>query len=570
MGLEFIVYLVLLFVPVALYGIYYFHSNYVNRKNHLDEGALIPSKTFTIKIDLDSQTYTMLFRNHRNMPSVSYNKQKFEAMFISEQGVKEWRSWLRALQKKDATVPELLTTVVPPTSKNQSLVRIKLVSFNEKDEIVYLQATWVQRADYNKINQAAELDAFAFRARLNNILKESKYPTGTMIVFNFNRYDYVKRRYDQEGLQQYLAAIWNVFASFDDGHEVATGIYKFDSFIVYGKIVRTRKDVQVMVDNVRSKIGTYISAAGFEIEVDAKVGYSSFGEFSASPEMVMRQAYNASVVAAESKTDIKHYDSELDKAYQNEMWLIMLLRETIKRDSLTPLFEPIISLDQGTPIGAFAYIDFNKTKFVSFANAYKIALDNSFDGEFLENVVSRIMNTFNDDPKNNKQTVFGFCHANMLEKVLNVYRKSKTFKGIKLVMVIYDYDVLISHKEYVRVIENMNRQDLELGIVANDKMETAIHPVLGSFTYVVWPQELIEKVLVDDKALVTFKNIYATMASYNLISVARGVNSYDLAEYLKDMGILDMAGSIFGHGETTAEKNYSVRRLNKLIGKDYE
>lgn len=563
---EFLIYALLLFAPLVAYGIYYFYSSYINHKNHLDtEIGATKFRKFTIKIDFAAGIYTFMYRG-KNAQNISYNKQKFEELMADDNDLKAWHTWLRKVLKNE-TVPNDLTVNLKQKEQGQNSLKISLVSLSDDKNTLYLQGEFIPLTDFSKISQNAALDALDYRPRINNVLKESKYPTGTVIMINFNRYEFVKRRYATTGLQKYLGAIWNYLATLDDGTTTVTGLFKLDTFLVYSKNIRTRKDVQAMVSTILSKVDSYISGTGYEIEVDPKIGYSSFGEFSTGFEMVARQAYSASVVAVDNKVDIKHYDNELDKAYQNELWLIMLLRESLKKGNFPVVNQTVVSLNEGNQIGSFIYVDFSTTKFKTFEAAYKIALDNGFGCELIECMLDLIIKKFTSDKAQNK-ILYTYISSPMLEQGINAYKKNKTAQGLRMALVIRDYDELIEHKDYLRVIGNVPAS-LQLGIVASNKMETTVHPILNSFTYVVIPEEITRDILVDDKALVAFKNIYATTSEYNLISIARDVNSYEIAEFLKENNnIFNMTGPIFGFDQST--KNYSVRRFKKLIGENEE
>lgn len=561
---ELFIYIILLVVPLAAYGVYYFTSAYVNKKNGLDRPIeQSPFRKFTIKIDTLNGVYTFLYRGNNAVPT-SYNKQRFEDLMATDDDLKNWRLWLKKARKSDGFPPEITLNVKTP-EKLAAAMRVALSHYNEETGVLYIQGEYAPATDLSQISQSAAIDAFDFRGRLNAILKESKYPTGTMIIVNFNRYEYVKRRYSATGAQKYLAALWSYFASFDNGVDAAAGIYQNDSFILYGKNIRTRKDVQAIVDALKSRVAGYVSGTGYEIEVDPKVGYSSFGEFTSSPEAVARQAYNASLVAIETKAPIKHYDSDLEKEYQNKMWLVMLLREKIKRNLLKPVYQTIVSLHTGQPIGSIGAIDFASTEFKTLANADKIAVANGFGNDLLETMVSVVVSGHKNDEKTKDLPLFFFIPARIMEQTIALLRRKEEYKGLKMVLVVEDYEQLIARAEYARAATSAP-EGTQLGVVASAKMETTVHPILNNFTYVIWPNSLIDDILVDNKDLVTFRNIYETTSGYNLISIAYQVNSYDIAEFLKENGeIVNMTGPIFGF-DYQSSRNYSVRRFKKLIG----
>lgn len=569
--LEFSIFIIFLLIPVIIYGIYFFYSAYINKKNNLYVSDVRSSNTrrFVIKVDLRNQAYTFIFRGNV-LPSVTYNKQKFEEMFVSDSGRQEWKEWLKSITNETNanTTKPLLINIIPYGATQAGLIRVELLSKNQSKGVIFFQGSWLQRGSVQQINKASNVSAFGFRQRINDILKSSKIPTGAVVIFNFNHYDYMKKRYDQGGVDKYLASLWNQFAIFDNGKDMVTGLYKFDAFLVYGRHLKSRKDVQLLVAKIITQMGHFVGIGGMTIETNPAVGYSNFGEFSINLERVMRQAYNASVMAHQNKLDICHYDSELDKVFQNDMWLATLLKKNIKENNLSPQYEPIISLKQGKEMGSFASIDYTNTEFNNFETAYKIAFDNGFEEDFLLNTIRRLPEVFNERPENLKLKLFVFCRISMLAKAIAVVEGSDNIDISNFVVTIVDYNELINHAEYLGFVQQAKQRGVKLAIIAHKKMETIIHPILKSFTYLIWSDSLIKDVLIDERVRILFNNVRKSLKPYKYQEIARGIDNYELAEFLKSIGIVFMAGHLLTHGENVQQSSYSIRRVNKLIGKE--
>ena len=194
-----------------------------------------------------------------------------------------------------------------------------------------------------------------------------------------------------------------------------------------------------------------------------------------------------------------------------------------------------------------------------------IAKESDLEKEFVELTISQWFNQFLKQQDKFRKLLI-FIDTKQLDVIEKLISGQPRFKKIPMVLIITDYDIIVKNKTSINEIKTLKDQGISFGVVAHPIMQTIIHPVLKDFEFLVWPSKLTKDILKDEKAQLVIDNIIEATESYSMRQIAWEISTYEQGEYLKNKGVLLMAGSLFNSDLLTLNSGYSARKVQKLIG----
>lgn len=565
----FIGYMLLVFIPLIIYIIYRFYSE---RKNSLSNKVILEDKNkevknFNVRVDYKNRRITY-FCHNCDMEKEDYTFDEIASMIKDKNKIKEWNEWIDSIINSDKHEIDFFLTLKKGAGFAPILSKLTYSLIDKDKGVIYLKGFNIKQGDLIKSNIIAinSSPAFSFRARIKSQIEKIGNRDGIIMIINFNLYDLIKRRYSQNEVKTYLATLWGFFENYDGRNDIVAGIYRYDNVVIYNPHLYHKKEISEYVESLLESIGDTIAFDNFHFEIKPCVGFTKLGEFTDNIEIALKQAYKVALIAREQNLRIFAYDIELDNNEKDNLKLVARLKDMLDNNLLVNKYTPVISLSNGKEIGYFAEIDFKETKIKSFSNALKIAQENGFENEFFDVALDSWFSNFvfKQDYSNNR--LFVFCDSDLLNEFTSVYLSKEEYKRVSLILVITDYEELIYDHESIETIEKISNSGIRLGITASEIMQTTVHQILRKIDYLVWPVKLTKNILKDEKNKLVVNNIIESLNNYNLISVAWNIANYQQAEYLKNIGVMNMSGLLFEKGNSVASEIYSIRRLNKLIG----
>ncbi len=557
----------LLSIPFLLLLVYYIISETKNilakRRNN---SIALRDIQFTIRYDVSHNTYSFFYRNNDLNPSFTYKEERFLNVFNSEKAIREWKNYIEKCLLDVEDNKRKITIDIPRFgTKEQSLIDVTKAYYDKDKKQLFLSADSKIKGSVSRPSGELGDEAFNYRNRLNAINKINRIPKGFVAIIDFGNYNTIKTRYGPNVLKEYMTKLWEVFADYNST-KIISGIYRFDSFMLYDTEVNDVRDAKSYLTRILARIGQNLELGGISISLASKATYSVVGEFSNSVDSILKALYDGLKTTAENEVD--HYEGALN-GQTEKLWKAINLRNALRREELKPIYIPIIDLKNGKEVATFADIDFANSEFKSFTEANKIAFSNGFEEELIKGMLGILQKNFNVIEENKKIKMLIPCRSKSLDDINEIYAiKKKQVNKDQIVLFIKDYDELIAKNNYLEDCESIAKiKNAKLAIMADAKMETNLHSILSHFDYVVWPENIISQILLDEKIAYQFRNIYENISSRypNIKHIARGVESYAQAAYLKDFEIMLMSGAFFNK-DAKSNKSYSVREIAKLIG----
>lgn len=554
-------FLVLVAVPMIIYLVFYLQTSAIIkqrlRKSKFQSFDAI--KSFNMTVDTKDQRIDLIYR----MEKLTSNKLTFSEFKnqLDQENFKLFDEWINEALKRKEPTKSITLYFKPSRTYRGFFARLTLLNVDKKAGFVYISGLRSAREVTKVLKGTKILGSLAFKEKVN----QQNPDQGVMIIFNFNLYDVINRRYDKEIATRYIKALWTTVVGKDADTDVVTGIYRGDSVVMFNKKINNNRDAIAFIESQLKKFGSIITFDNYTFDIKPFVGFTIYKEVTTSVEILIKHAYKAAENARINNISITNYDTDLELSDNENQQQVDDIKRMVEQRIVNPIYVPVTSLINGKIFGVIAKLNFAFTSIKNFNVAFQVAKENDFEKEFVELVISQWFETFIKYHSNYKKLLI-FIDTKQLEVVSKLLAAHPRYRKISLVLIITDYENIIKNKANLNDINSLADAKVGLGIVATNSMQTVIHPILARFEYLVWPSKIVRDVLKDEKLKFVIDNIIEATEIYSLRSVAWEIKNYEQAEFLKNKGVLLMAGPLFNADTTDINSGYSVRKVQKLIG----
>jgi EAL domain-containing protein (putative c-di-GMP-specific phosphodiesterase class I) len=480
---------------------------------------------------------------------------------LDQENFKLFDDWINEILKRKDSNKNITLYFKPSRTYRGFFARLSLLSVDKKNGIVYVSGLRSAREVTKVLKGTKILGASAFKDKVNDL----KPNQGVMIVFNFNLFDLINRRYDKEVATRYIKALWTTIVAKSNDPNLIIGIYRGDSIAMFNKNIINNREAISFIENQVKKFGQIITFDNYTFDINPFIGFTMFKEVTTSVEILIKHAYKAAENARINNLQITNYDTDLELGDNDNQQQLNDIKRMVEQRIVNPVFVPITSLINGKIFGVFAKLNFAFTNIKNFNIAFQVAKENDFEKEFVELVITQWFEEFIKNYSSFKKLLI-FLDTRQLEVVIKLLSAHPRYRKVSLVLIITDYDNIIKNKSNLSEINYLFESKVSLGIVANSAMQTVVHPILSKFEFLVWPSRIVKDVLKDEKSKFIVDNIIQATEVFSLRSIAWEIKSYEQGEFLKGKGVLLMAGPLFNSDTTDINSGYSVRKVQKLIG----
>ena len=551
----------LILVPIGIYFLLYLQTGNpkairqsLNRFQSFDA-----IKKFNLTVNTKIKSIDLVYRLDKLATNtLTYSEFKNQ---LDDENFSLFENWINeAIRRKDASKT---TTIFFKQSRTYRafFARLTILKVDKVKGLIFISGLRSARESTKILKGVKIVGAFGFKEKID----ELKPKQGTMFLFNFNLLDVINRRYDKEIATRYIKALWTTVSNrLVDNYNVI-GIYKGDSLALFNEKIFNKREAIAFAEAQIKKFGSIITFDNYSFDIKPIAGISILNEYTANIEILLKQAFKAAEYARFNNLDFSDYDSELDKQATTNQIQSEEIKRMIEQRIVNPIFVPITSLINGKVFGAFAKLNFAFTSIKNFNSAFLIAKESDLEKEFVELTISQWFNQFLKQQDKFRKLLI-FIDTKQLDVIEKLISGQPRFKKIPMVLIITDYDIIVKNKTSINEIKTLKDQGISFGVVAHPIMQTIIHPVLKDFEFLVWPSKLTKDILKDEKAQLVIDNIIEATESYSMRQIAWEISTYEQGEYLKNKGVLLMAGSLFNSDLLTLNSGYSARKVQKLIG----
>jgi EAL domain-containing protein (putative c-di-GMP-specific phosphodiesterase class I) len=554
-------FIILVVVPMLIYVVFYLQTSTLIKQRNLKTKFLSfdSIKSFNMTVDTKTQRIDLIYRMEK-LTSNTLTFSEFNNQ-LDQDNFKIFENWINEILKRKEPTQTITLYFKPSRTYRGFFARLSLVNVDKKSGVVYISGLRSAREVTKVLKGTKILGALAFKEKID----ELKPTQGVMIVFNFNLFDVINRRYDKEIATRYIKALWTTITSKNNDLDTIIGIYRGDSIAMFNNKITNNREAIAFIDQQVKKFGSIITFDNFTFDIKPFVGFTMFKEVTSSIEILIKHAFKAAENARINNISVTNYDTDLESIESENQQQVNDIKRMVEQRIVNPIYVPITSLINGKIFGVFAKLNFSFTSIKNFNVAFQVAKENDFEKEFVELVITQWFDEYIKNYSNFKKLLI-FLDTRQLEVVIKLLSAHPRYRKIALVLIITDYENIIKNKANINEINYLSEAKISLGIVASTSMQTIIHPILSKFEFLVWPSKIVKDVLKDEKSKFVIDNILQATELYSLRSVAWEIKNYEQAEFLKNKGVLLMAGPLFNADTTDINSGYSVRKVQKLIG----
>lgn len=513
---------------------------------------------YIFKFDFDRDIIFM-YRRNLGVEYCTYRFDDFRKMIIDDQRTKfdDWIELLKSHEKASKLTASFAIKIEELFGDNYRWIRFSLKMVKRGRNIIYCSAVGVSSYRKDKKVPGEIINLNMFRTRVEERCKDSKLQ-GSIYCINCNMLDIIRHRYGQEIANQYLLTLLH---SFHDLNNVKTlvGHYKNDTFLIYRSFDSSKTGISENLRKVLDLLNRYIEFDMYQFEIKLTCGVSILGEYSNTVAEAIDQA---SLASLKSKGELVFYDSQMDSEEQEKSRQLEEIREIVNNAVFNPIYYPIISLQTGRAFGYFSEINFENNAFVALESLGKAVNDDLRKKLYVVAFRTWIEKFMSTESYNNKK-IFIFCDIDMLNVLEEVYLSKIDYASVNLVAVINSYQQILDADDTIKeIFSSLKQNKINLAVVAEESLQTSVHPLLGYVSYVVLPENMIRMVGIDQRMRLCVSNIIDLVETYDIHPIAWNINNLSQAEILKTEGIIYMNGPLF---DNRSRDGNSIRRINKLM-----
>lgn len=560
-NIAFLGFVILVLVPIGIFFLYFLQTTEKrfekNTKSRFQSFDAI--KRFNITVNHKTKNIDLVYRIDK-LASNNLTYSEFKNQ-LDQENFELFETWIdEVLRRKDAN-KNITLYFKPSRTYRGFFARLTVVKIDKTKGLVFATGLRSARESTKVLKGVKILGAYAFKEKIEEI----KPKQGVMIVFNFNLLDVITRRYDKEVGTMYIKALWTTVVNRLIDDSTIVGIYRGDSVALFNPKLNTKRDAIAFVEQQIKKFGSILTFENYTFDIKPITGFTLFNEYTANLELLIKQAFKAAEYARINNLAFSDYDNELEKQDSSNLKQSNEIKRMVEQQLVNPVFVPITSLINGKVFGVIAKLNFAFTSIKNFNAAFQIAKENDLEKEFVELTISQWFNQFlKQNDKYRKLMIL--IDTKQLEVVERILVGQPRFKKLPLLLVITDYDIIVKNKTNLSEIEVLKKIGVTFGVVAHPSMQTIIHPILKDFEFIVWPSRLTRDVLKDEKAQLIIENIIEATEPFSMRSIAWEIKTFEQGEYLKNKGVLLMAGPLFNSDNDGSNSGYSARKVQKLIG----
>lgn len=556
----------LLVLSLIIFIIYYFKSN-ANAIKAM-RGRLNYARPYSVKIDIGKNTIST-YTHEGNAVGKDYNLKDFIKQLDNAEYDK-WETWRKEIEESGVEELEnksliigvhylISTRKVPVLSKDNKWYKLTFVAKN-KSSYFFTAVELSARAVKKLKNPASLIDKDEFINKLDSFGVTAH---GALVLVKFNLYSMIKKRYGDEIALRYVKEIWEEIDSYNSPFCYAAH-YEEDNFVLY---YPNYVDKHALDRYVKSLYDNFVRNIVFEnhrFDIVPNIGVAFMGYYTRDIDGVISEAYEAAVESEKHEVHLYYYSDELERRYQKKHQSERQLDNIIEKMNIDTEYYPILSLHSGSAVGYFSSIDFTKYESVNGLNeVFEYAKETDKEDILIKTFNQKLLSSFvkYEDRKSNK--LFVFCDLKYLEDLIHI-ASSPNYSDIKIVSILTHYSDLVDAGEQgLDILVKARQAKIELGVVANEDMQTSIVRSLRAIDWLLIPVHMATTINEDQKVRITINNIVDSMARFNLKIIAWNVDSYAKAETLKSIGVGYMHGPILDSRQDY--ENNSVRKIAKLL-----
>jgi EAL domain-containing protein (putative c-di-GMP-specific phosphodiesterase class I) len=560
-GTAFYGLLVFILIPVGIYLAYFIQTTrtleQINNRSRFQSFDAI--KRFNLTVNLRKQTIDLVYR----LDKLATNNLTFSEFKnqLDNENFGAFDNWLNEVMRRKDAAKNLVIYFKPSRTYRGFYARLTVLKVEKTSGLIYLSGLRSAKESIKILKGVKILGALAFKDKVLE-LNPNK---GALIILNFNLLDVINRRYDKEIATSYIKALWSSVVNKIIEPQAIVGIYRGDSIVIFNPILTSKRETIAFIETQIKKLGNIISFDSYTFDTKPIAGFTLFNEFTKGIDLLIKQAFKAAEYARLNGLSISDYDTEVEPFDASNIKQANEIKRMIEQQYINPNYVPVISLINGKNFGVIAKVNFAFTEIKNFNAAFQIAKENDLEKEFVELVLSQWFKAFIKIESQYKKLII-FIDTKQLDIVDKILSAQPRYRKLPIVIVITDYDNIIKNKTSLFEFEQLKKFGLKFGVVAQNSMQTIIHPVLNDFEYLVWPSKLIKDILKDEKSQLALDNIIESTSPFSLRSVAWEIKSYEQAEFLKNKGVNLMSGPLFMSDITADNTGYSARKVQKLIG----
>lgn len=552
-----------LFIFIISICIYNFVTDKKVKKFLSDSSHNRTNNEYTFKFDFEKDVITMYCRS-KNMMYCKFRFADFRKMIIPDQESK-FNDWLNSIKNANKinknSVSSFAIKIEELFGDKYRWIRFNVISLKRPGKVVYCGAVGV--SSYRKVKQQTNdiVNLNMFKLRVEEGCADSKLE-GTIYCVNCNMLDVIRRRYGQEVANQYLLVLLHSFHELNN-IKTLVGHYKNDSFLIY-KASTSKTLVADGLRKILDSFNRFIEFDKYQFEVKITSGAAILGEFNSENinpvDSAIEQANKASL---KSYGEVVLYDAQMAYEEQLEKRSLSDLNKAIDDANFLPSFYPIISLNNGLEFGYFCEMNYSSKDKIIIKKSHEIELRRKFYNASFRSYLDHYL----DRSGSKKKKLFIFCDLDMLSTLEEIYESRIDYLSVNLVAIIKSYNQILESEEgTIAKLNKIKKNHIQIGVVAEEEMQKSIHPAIECMDYVVFPEQMIKMVGIDQRMRLCVGSIIELLdnkySQFNIQPIAWNVNNFSQAEILKSLGIVNMNGPLF---DSRSKDGNSIRRINKLM-----
>lgn len=250
---------------------------------------------------------------------------------------------------------EIKATVQQLTAQNDLLKDEMDSKIRMDEQIAYMKQYDSLTGLPNKQSLYRRLDEYCAKSIQENRL-------GALVVIGLDNFKRINEAYGVEVGDELLRAVAERLR--EDVHADSVARITGDEFGVVFYGLSVLDDLIARLDHLKYMLNQQFYIGGSSLYITASYGISSFPEDATNAKEIVKFATNALLSAKENAKDhYRFYDSNIEQNIKNKVELMNALRQSVERDELKLVYQPIVNSATGRFVGVEALLRWNNHQF---------------------------------------------------------------------------------------------------------------------------------------------------------------------------------------------------------------
>lgn len=424
---------------------------------------------------------------------------------------------------------------------------------NKKRKIIYLES-YLLIPDASKNKHASQ--RMISKERLLKLVRQNSSAGYSFCVNFFNKFT----KTDEISNLAY-AELKNLMSSFIS-KDVFISELDNTKFLVSNFACSDRKEAIEFVEEVKTKIYSYLTIESFSNEIDISIGVAESKRFFYDERNMFETIINLAEYAKDDEKLVMFYDENNKSTEENDFK--QEVEEVLNNDKLKFFYQPIHNFKYKRNVAYCCSVEITDSIFQSVDDLKNYSIRTDDDRKLFSTILKNCISRFNQQKLGTNVVLFVPISINEIQFMNLSSKYISSIKDTRIAIVLREKDIstipdeddrISNFIDTVRAIKSKGFSiclDIEDGIL---DLSPNIYKLFDFFQIRI--NEFIDK--KNKNKLPAFKGLVENLLKYEKPIIASNIETWDTVELVYKFGLLNFSG------EAISPKNEDVVPLDKKI-----